>query len=64
MGDLLGWVIGSLLIVVPMWRICGRAGFSPALGLLSLIPWLGFLIASVVLAFSQWPASQSTQSRD
>lgn len=46
--DLFGWVIASLLIVVPMWRICGRAGFSPVLGLLSFIPWLGFLIVSAV----------------
>jgi hypothetical protein len=59
MEGMFGWIIGSLLIVVPMWRICGRAGFNPALGLLSLVPWLGFLIVSAALAFLQWPATKS-----
>lgn len=62
MEGMIGWIIGSLLVVVPMWRICGRAGFNPALGLLSLIPWLGFVIVSGILAFSQWPASKSAKA--
>jgi hypothetical protein len=49
----------SLLTVVwPMSRICRRAGFSPWLGLLAIVP-----IANVVLlwflALAEWPAGQT-----
>lgn len=27
-----------ILVIVLLWRICGRAGFSPALSLLAVIP--------------------------
>jgi len=37
-------VVLLILVVVPLWRICGRAGFSPALSLLALIPILGLVI--------------------
>lgn len=51
-------LIGVLLLVFPLWKICGRAGFHPALSLVAIIPLLGFLIVAGILAFSEWPACQ------
>jgi hypothetical protein len=41
------------VIIIPFWFICKKAGFSPWLALLNLIP-LGNLILIYVLAFSDW----------
>ncbi len=40
------------------WRIFEKAGFSGALAFLNLIPSVGFLICILILAFSEWPATQ------
>ena len=56
----LGALIGIVLVVVPLWRICDRAGFSGALSLLALIPWLGIVIVGAVLSFANWPAKSKT----
>jgi hypothetical protein len=37
------------------YRVAGKAGFSPWLGLIALIP-LGSLILLLIFAFSDWPA--------
>lgn len=55
----IGGLVVLILVVVPLWRICGRAGFNPALSLLAIIPVLGFLIVAAILAFAEWPASQA-----
>lgn len=55
-------LIFLVLLIVPLWRICGRAGFSPALSLLLIIPVLGFLIVAAVLGFAQWPSLKNRQS--
>jgi hypothetical protein len=47
--------------VLPVWLICRKAGLSPWLSLLYIIP-LGGLILNFVLAFADWkviPAQQS-----
>jgi hypothetical protein len=48
----------GLLLIVPMWKICSKAGLWPALSLLIvLVPGgLGLLIVGWVLAFRQWPS--------
>jgi hypothetical protein len=56
MGDLIWGVVLAVLVVVPLWRICGRAGFSPALSLFAIIPGLGLLVVAAVLSFSEWPS--------
>ncbi len=47
--------LGVLLTVIPLWKICSKAGFPGPLSLLMLVP-----IANIVLpfyvAFAQWPA--------
>jgi hypothetical protein len=41
------------IVIVPFWFICKKAGFSPWLALLNLVP-LGGLILMYVLAFAEW----------
>lgn len=48
-------LVGLMIVIVPLWRICGRAGFSPALSLFVIVPVLGFVIVSAVLGFANWP---------
>ena len=42
------------LIIVPLWRICTKAGLAGPLSLLALIPGFGWLVAVYVIAFSDW----------
>ena len=46
-------VVGIAIVLVPTWRICLKAGFSPWLSLLMLVP-LGNLILLYFLAFADW----------
>lgn len=46
-------LIGLAIVIVPFWFICKKAGFSPWLSLLNIIP-LGNLVLIYVLAFSEW----------
>ncbi|MGA2754542.1 MAG: hypothetical protein ABSE53_12330 [Terracidiphilus sp.] len=46
-------LIGLAIIIIPFWFICKKAGFSPWLSLLNIIPF-GNLILIYVLAFAQW----------
>jgi uncharacterized membrane protein YhaH (DUF805 family) len=78
-GTLVGWLLGfgslilfvallvhflvALLLIIPTWRICSRAGFSGALSLLHLVPVIGSFIVMAILAFSTWPAGEATQER-
>ena len=71
---LLAWIIGlgalaliliglvylvlSLVLIIPTWRICTRAGFSGALSLIHLVPVIGSFIVMAVLAFSDWPKGE------
>ena len=59
---LLMFLVVLAIIIVPFWFICKKAGFSPWLSLLNVIPF-GNLILIYVLAFSDWkvmPAPQAT----
>ena len=71
MMTMIGWLIGlsmfalmailvvhvlfALLLIVPTWRICERAGYSGLLSLFHLLPVLGSFIVMAVLAFGDWP---------
>jgi hypothetical protein len=46
-------LIGIAIVIVPFWFILKKAGFSPWLSLLCLIPGAS-LILLYVLAFGQW----------
>lgn len=47
-------LIGLAIIIVPTWFICKKAGFSPWLSMLCLLPSVGLLILLYVLAFADW----------
>src|ERR1019366_1417454 len=42
------------IVMVPCWFILKKAGFSPWLSLLCIIPSLGTLVLLYVLAFADW----------
>jgi hypothetical protein len=54
-------LLGLAIVVIPCWFICKKAGFSPWLSLLNLIP-LGNLILLYVLAFSEWQVVPAPQA--
>jgi hypothetical protein len=76
---LLAWLIGlgsllmfgiialhllvALVLIIPTWRICTRAGFSGALSLFHLVPLIGSFIVMAILAFSDWPAGEARPRR-
>jgi hypothetical protein len=50
----------ALVLIIPTWRICTRAGFSGALSLFHLVPVIGSFIVMAVLAFSDWPNGEAS----
>jgi len=54
-GQLITWIIVTVITVVPFWRVMTRVGIAPALSLLLLIPGVGFLAVLFVIAYSDWP---------
>lgn len=54
-------LISGLLMLVPAWRIFRRAGQSPFMSLLVLVPWAGLLLAASALAFRPWPNAHPLQ---
>jgi hypothetical protein len=51
-------LIGALIAIIPFWRICARAGYSPWLSLLIVIPLVN-VIFIYFLAFSAWPSQKA-----
>ena len=45
----------AILPVIAFWKICKRAGFNGALGLLILLP-IANIILPLYVAFAKWPA--------
>ena len=58
----IGHLLLSLLLIIPTWRICQRAGFSGALSLFHFVPIIGSFIVMAVLAFSSWPNGEAAGS--
>jgi hypothetical protein len=52
-------LIGLAIIIVPTWFICKKAGFSPWLSFLCLVPTVGLLILLYLLAFAEWPSQRA-----
>lgn len=46
-------LIAMAVVMIPFWFICKKAGFSPWLTLLNLVP-IGNLVLLYVLAFAEW----------
>ena len=47
-------LVVGVLVVVPVWRICAKAGYSGWLGLLAVVP-IANLLLFYFLAFAEWP---------
>ncbi len=54
-------ILVTLVMILPFWFICKKAGFSPWLSLLMIIPF-GALILPFVLAFIDWPSLKVDRS--
>jgi len=48
----------GILFVLPLWRICDRAGLSPTTSLYALIPFAGLPLALGFIAFRVWPTGE------
>jgi hypothetical protein len=46
-----------ILLIIPFWRIFAKAGFNPALSLLTVIP-IANLVVVYYVAFSRWPSDR------
>ena len=55
------YLLVVVLLMVPCWFICKKAGFSPWLSLLCIVASLGTLVLLYVLAFSQWKVVPAPQ---
>lgn len=58
-------VLGAILAVVlmlPFWFICKKAGLSPWLSLITLVPF-GAIVLPFVLAFIEWPSLKRSISQ-
>jgi len=56
-------VLVALVLIIPTWRICARAGFSGALSLFHLVPLIGSFIVMGVLAFTDWPNGEAPSGK-
>jgi hypothetical protein len=54
----IGMLVLAILLVIPFWRICDRAGFPGFVSLLILIPLVNLLFL-YWLAFAEWPSQRS-----
>jgi hypothetical protein len=55
-------VVFVIILVIPLWFICKKAGLSPWLSLLSIIPTVGLLVLLYVLAFADWQVVPAPQA--
>ena len=44
----------GLLVILPLWKIVGKAGFHPALSILIRVPVVN-VVMIYVFAFIEWP---------
>ena len=58
---LIAHLLLALVLIIPTWRICTRAGFSGALSLFHLVPLIGSFIVMAMLAFSTWPNGEASR---
>jgi hypothetical protein len=54
-------IITIAIVMIPCWIILKKAGFSPWLALLCIVPSLGTLVLLYVLAFAEWKVVPAPQ---
>ena len=55
------FIVCMAIVIVPFWFICKKAGFSPWLSLLNIVPF-GAMILWYVLAFAEWKVVPAPQA--
>ena len=55
------YLITVAVVMIPCWFVLKKAGFSPWLSLLCILPSLGTLVLLYVLAFAQWKVVPAPQ---
>ena len=55
------FLVMAIVVIIPTWFICKKAGFSPFLSLLIIVPF-GGLVLLYVLAFSEWKTTAPAPS--
>jgi hypothetical protein len=55
-------LVAIAIVMIPCWFILKKAGFSPWLALLCIIPSLGTLVLLYVLAFAEWKVVPAPQA--
>ena len=60
--ELLLLVLTTVVMALPAWRICVKAGFPGPLGLLILVPFLNLGLL-FFLAYAEWPALRGKGGR-
>jgi len=56
------YLVVVIIVALPCWFILKKAGFTPWLSLLCLIPSLGTLVLLYVLAFAEWKVIPAPQA--
>jgi hypothetical protein len=56
-------LISIAIVMVPCWFILKKAGFSPWLALLCIMPSLGTLVLLYILAFAEWKTLPPPQAQ-
>jgi len=57
-GHWLWMLVIGIVAVIPVWRICQRAGYPGWLGILILIP-VANLLLLYFIAFADWPIEKT-----
>lgn len=52
------FVVFPLFYIIPLWKIVSKAGYAGAWSLLSLVPFVNFIMLWV-FAFSSWPRERN-----
>lgn len=53
------WIVGAIVVVIPMWRICDRMGHPGWFSIAALIPLLNVVLL-YYLGFADWPRDRPT----
>jgi hypothetical protein len=55
-------LVAIIIVIIPFWFILKKAGFTPWLSLVCLVPSLGILVLLYVLAFAEWKVAPALQA--
>lgn len=62
-GHWLWMLVIGIVVVIPVWRICQRAGYPGWLGILMLVPLVNLALLYFI-AFADWPAVKAGDRND